>query len=81
MLERYHYLQFLLSCFYRNQSVFTESFDEEEFLWNTCTTFFGLDDIDIDANDFYNWAKKEEENCTISFYFCQLTIMKDHSPA
>ena len=61
--------------------VFTESFGEEEFLWNTCSIFFGLDDIDIDANDFYNWAKKEEKNCRINFYFCQLMIMKDRSPA
>ena len=29
----------------------------------------GLYDIDIDAHDFYNWAKKEEENSTIKFLF------------
>ena len=36
--------------------------------------------IDIDARDFYNWAKKEEENSTTKFYFCQFMIMKDRSP-
>ena len=30
---------------------------------------FGLHDIDIDAHDFYKWAKKEEENSTIKFLF------------
>ena len=42
---------------------------EEEFLWSTCSISFGLHDINIDAHDFYNLAKKEEENSTIKFLF------------
>ena len=41
---------------------------------------FGLHDIDIDAHDFHKWAKKEEENSTIKFYFLSMKIiMKDRS--
>ena len=36
-------------------------------MWNTCSTSFGLHDVDIDAHDFYNWAKKQNENNTIKF--------------
>ena len=34
-----------------------------------CSISFGLQDIDIDAHDFCKWAKKEEENSTIKFFF------------
>ena len=98
MFQRYHYLQFLLSCFDRNQffsTTFTlqrENFEiwinslhrelwRRRIFWNTCSISFGLHDIDIDAHDFNNWAKKEEENSTIKFYFCQFMIMKDRSPS
>ena len=50
-------------------TVFTESFGEEELLGNTCSISFGLHDINIDAHNFYNLAKKEEENSTIKFLF------------
>ena len=48
---------------------------------NAFSISFRLHDIDTNAHDFYNWAKKEEENSTIKFYFCQLMIMKDRSPS
>ena len=38
-------------------------------MWNTCSISFGLHDVDIDAHDFSNWAKKEDENGTIKFLF------------
>ena len=45
-----------------------------------CSISFGLQDTDIDAHDFYKWAKKEEEIVQSSFSFSQLMIMKDLSP-
>ena len=36
---------------------------------NTFSISFRLHDIDTNAHDFYNWAKKEEENSTIKFLF------------
>ena len=36
---------------------------------NTCGISFELHDINIDAHNFYNLAKKEEENSTIKFLF------------
>ena len=33
---------------------------------------FALHDIDIDAHDFYQWAKKEEDNSTIKFLFLSI---------
>ena len=45
-----------------------------------CNISFGLHDIDIDAHDFYKWAKKKRRKIVQSnFYFCQLMIMKDRS--
>ena len=38
-------------------------------MWNTCSNSFGLHDLDIDAHDFYNSAKKLEENSTTKFLF------------
>ena len=38
-------------------------------MWNTCSNYFGLHDKDIDAHDFYNWAKIEEGNSTTKFLF------------
>ena len=32
-----------------------------------CSISFGLHNIDIDAHEFYKWAKKEEENSIIRF--------------
>ena len=37
-----------------------------------CCISFGLHDIDIDAHDFYKWAKKEEENGTVKFLFLSI---------
>ena len=43
-----------------------------------CNISFGLHDIDIDAHDFYKWAKKKRRKIVQSnFYLCQLMIMKD----
>ena len=42
---------------------------------------FGLHDIDIDAHDFYKWARKKRKIVQSSFYFCQLMITKDCSPS
>ena len=39
---------------------------------NLCSISFGLHDIDIDAHDFYKWAKKEEESITIKFLFLSI---------
>ena len=36
---------------------------------NAFSISFRLHDIDTNAHDFYNWAKKEEENSTIKFLF------------
>ena len=33
-----------------------------------CSVSFGLHDIDIDAHDFYKWAKKVEKDSTIKFF-------------
>ena len=35
-----------------------------------CSTSFGLHDID--AHDFYKWAKKKEENSTIKCLFLSI---------
>ena len=37
-----------------------------------CSISFGLHDIDIDAHDYYKWAKKEEEDSTIKFLFLSI---------
>ena len=42
---------------------------------------FGLPVINIDAHDFYKWAKKRRKIVQSSFHFRQLMIMKDRCPS
>ena len=37
-----------------------------------CSISFGLHDTDVDARDFYKWAKKEKENSRIKFLFLSI---------
>ena len=37
-----------------------------------CSISFGLHDINADADDFYKWAKKEEDDSTIKFLFLSI---------
>ena len=39
-----------------------------------CGISFGLHYVDIDANDFSKWAKKEEENSKMKFLFLLIDV-------
>ena len=50
-------------------SLHRELWRSRNFVKYLCSISFGLHDKDIDAHDFYKWAKKEGQNSTITFFF------------